>query len=569
MKKVLALLLAVVMLFGLVACGSGTASETENPAEKPAETIEEYHGEMPLVKPGEEPVTITIGLVTNANVTDYKDNAYTKWLEEQTGLNLEFVQFTSAADAAKLVSLQVASGEKLPDILWHMSSITKQMGEDYGRDGYFAPLSDYFEHYAHYFTESFLEAYDGDPEPLRRILRRAAGADNQPIYCFPNETADALNRPQAQPWVNQQWLDKLGLEQPTTIEELYDVLVAFRDQDPNGNGKKDEIPLIGKTYGTWAAPDPLNWILNAFTYYNDKIYYRVQDGKLDVPFKSEEYRDGLKFVNKLVAEGLMSPLTWTQSAEELKSLVNPNEGDDFVVGIFCGNSPSIFNQGNDSLRVYEPLKPLKDHTGQGGYSIIATGHSMQTYISADCERPDLAFKLLDLTCSQESYLRQRYGEYGVDWVYSEGGKPGHRGGEAKIKLINPNAFYEQNNHSWHEIGSVYSDLDWQYEVDQSDPENWDTLYVNKLNKMYQQAVDAPHMEEEFDFAIYSVSDYAERADFARDLISYIYNRRSQFCTGELDPHSDSDWQTYMEGLDVLQYDRWVELAQMGYDRIFE
>ena len=79
---------------------------------------------------------------------------------------------------------------------------------------------------------------------------------------------------------------------------------------------------------------------------------------------------------------------------------------------------------------------------------------------------------------------------------------------------------------------------------------------------------APQPKEIFDFAIYSLSDYDERAEFARDLTDYISDRRSEFCTGLMDPNSDADWQTYLDGLDRLKYDRWIELAQIGYNRIF-
>ena len=46
-------------------------------------------------------------------------------------------------------------------------------------------------------------------------------------------------------WFNYDWLEKLGLEEPQTTEELYEVLKAFKTQDPNGNGKANEIPLTG------------------------------------------------------------------------------------------------------------------------------------------------------------------------------------------------------------------------------------------------------------------------------------------------------------------------------------
>ena len=48
-------------------------------------------------------------------------------------------------------------------------------------------------------------------------------------------------------WIRQDWLDKLGLAVPTTVDELHDVLLAFKNNDPNGNGKADEIPLFDRS----------------------------------------------------------------------------------------------------------------------------------------------------------------------------------------------------------------------------------------------------------------------------------------------------------------------------------
>ena len=69
-------------------------------------------------------------------------------------------------------------------------------------------------------------------------------------------------------WINQTWLDNLGLKAPATLDELYDVLVAFRDQDADGNGDpSDEIPLAGDYADGWYT-NPEMLVMNAFTYYN-------------------------------------------------------------------------------------------------------------------------------------------------------------------------------------------------------------------------------------------------------------------------------------------------------------
>src|SRR5690625_7653802 len=61
-------------------------------------------------------------------------------------------------------------------------------------------------------------------------------------------------------WYNGQWLDALdGEEVPKTTDELYDLLIRFRDEDPNGNGKSDEIPLIDIQDNNTAP-----WLIGAF-----------------------------------------------------------------------------------------------------------------------------------------------------------------------------------------------------------------------------------------------------------------------------------------------------------------
>ncbi|MBQ3071659.1 MAG: extracellular solute-binding protein, partial [Oscillospiraceae bacterium] len=450
MKKILALLLAAIMLFSLAACGG----ETEKPIEQEQQTTAQadeapYNGEMPIVKPGDEPITLKIALVNDCGVTDYENNAFTKWLEEQTGLNLEFQLFMDNSNAATQIALMVASNEKLPDIIWQVGGINKQQGETYGQDGYFLPLTEYFEKYAYYFRQAFDLYFPDDPGLLDQVLRRGAGADDQPMYAFPTMNKGSYSDALIQPWINREWLEKLGLEKPTTIEELYDVLIAFRDKDPNGNGKKDEIPLVGRTYGSYAASDPFNYITNAFTFYHDVQYFSVENGVLDAPFKSDEFREMLKFCNKLYKEGLLPEQTWTQSAAEVKGIINPMDGDPYLGGIVFGHCESMFDQKSNAIDVYEPLPPLKDYTGKGGYATTGFSNGYITFISASCEHPVEAFKLLDFMCSPEAYLRQRWGEYGVDWVYSEGGKTGNRGGEAKIKVLNPSVYAEQNAQCWH------------------------------------------------------------------------------------------------------------------------
>ena len=321
------------------------------------------------------------------------------------------------------------------------------------------------------------------------------------MYCFPTFEHVPLDTPNFHPWINAEWLDTLGLTAPTNIDELYDVLVAFRDGDPNGNGKKDEIPMIGIADDAYA--DVVCWIVNAFVLWNRDYHFNVdENGKLWVPYTTDAYREAMIFVKKLVDEGLLSTMTWTQTSGENEALIDGANGD-YTVGIIGGHADVSFIQGNESIYIYEPLAPLADATGKGGYG-PQKGYTLTytSYITMDCDKPELAFKLLDFMQSQDSYLRQRFGEYGVDWQYVDGGL-GHLGGEAKIELLNPNFWNEQNAGSWHLVASVASEAFFEQLTNPDDAGNWGDTKNQKLLKNYQYSEAAGEPEEVFTVVAYN------------------------------------------------------------------
>ena len=563
MKKILALILALVMVFGLVACAGPAAQQTENTAAETA--VEEWDGSLPIVQPGEDNV-ITIGIRTSANVTDYNNNAYTLWLEEQTGIDIEFVQFAGkASDAATQINLMIAGGEKRPDILYLFSGIKKEQGEELGRDGYFLNMAPYFDTCNYYQKQSFQTIFGDNWEEVYNGLMAPATFEDG-IFCFPTIQEVPLDTPKFHPWINQRWLDALGLEAPTTIEELYDVLVAFRDGDPNGNGIKDEIPMIGNNDSSYS--DIVMWVMNAFVFVNTSNHYNVdENGKLWLPYDTDEYRQGLQFINKLVQEGLFSPMTWTVTSTELEGIINATATGEYTAGIVCGHADTCFTTGGDAIYAYTPLAPLADATGRGGYGPQQSySQSYTTYITADCDKPEVAFKLLDFMMGQESYLRQRFGEYGVDWEYVDGGL-GHLGGEAKINLLNPNYWNDQNAGSWHTVGSVASE--WYYEQ-LTDPakDPWAAEKNAKLLKNYELS-EAAGMPEKAVYTLAYTPEETEIRDEVQGLVTdELKVARSEFCTNITDPNDDAQWQAYLDDLRALgYYDDFITPAQSAYDRM--
>jgi putative aldouronate transport system substrate-binding protein len=137
------------------------------------------------------------------------------------------------------------------------------------------------------------------------MMKKISTFPDGKIYSLP---ARLPSRPKSgtQPLINKAWLDKLGLETPTNVKDLYDVLKAIKEQDPNGNGKQDENPVSNSgdielnMHSIFGITDLRG---------NNMI---IKDGKPVYYPTSEEYKEGFKWMHKLYAEGIIDMESFTQ-----------------------------------------------------------------------------------------------------------------------------------------------------------------------------------------------------------------------------------------------------------------
>lgn len=251
MKKIVAVLLCLIMTVSLlVGCGGKESNKNDDGR-----------------------TTITIGIPQNMQIPDYDTNAFTVWLEETTGYNIEFHFFASnSGDYASQLSTMIAGGkEKLPDMLFNFS-LGSEVYRQYGEYGYFLELSSYFNDPEK--GKPFWDRVAELPEVMQtRIKDDLCETGKDVIYALPflqNSCLDSLN---SQVYINKVWLDKLGLDMPTDNESLYQVLKAFVNNDPNGNGKKDEIGIIGSTKSL--GSDPIEFLMNLFVNVNDANWFNL------------------------------------------------------------------------------------------------------------------------------------------------------------------------------------------------------------------------------------------------------------------------------------------------------
>ena len=211
-----------------------------------------------------------------------------KAVEDATNVKLDW-QLISAQVKDEQFNLIMASGN-LPDVMAFyegqggFSSVNK-----FGSQGAFLPLEDLITQHAPNLKKALLDD---------QAVKEALIASDGHIYYIP--MLSALNA--ARGWfIRYDWLQAVDKQVPTTTEELYDVLVAFRDGDPNGNGIKDEIPMIFRRRG-----DDAFYNLGALAYaFDADPEWVVRDGKVAYGPVEKQYQDYLAYIAKLYAEGLI------------------------------------------------------------------------------------------------------------------------------------------------------------------------------------------------------------------------------------------------------------------------
>ena len=283
MKKLIALLLALVMVFGMVACGNEKAPEAA--PEKAPEAAPEKTPEAVPEAETKEPGIVKVLTTPFSTETDAADLAIFAQMEE--ALNIKF-EFEIVTDIEQVVSTQIAAGGVTADI-FRCGSIS---GEVLAASGTVVTLSDYFDTTLAD-AAAVLESND--------YLKRAVTCADGNVYWLPKYYTAPIS---SIPMIRQDWLDKLNLETPTTIEELHDVLVAFRDGDPNGNGEADEIPYdtMQLSY-TWLYTAPWFGIEPVACWYqmalddngNVESWLTTEEGKALITTLNQWYEEGLLF----------------------------------------------------------------------------------------------------------------------------------------------------------------------------------------------------------------------------------------------------------------------------------
>jgi putative aldouronate transport system substrate-binding protein len=493
-------------------------------------------------KPAPAPASarLTIGLPSNAYVLDYDMNALTQWVEEETGYDIEFILY-SGSNISTQIATTIAAGQRLPDILFGVD-LNANTVSTYGQDGYFVDLSNYYKdtNGASYIFWNRISSALSDSQ-IEQIVSAIVDPTSGGIYAVPTVQASPSTQALYQPYINQVWLDKLGLSMPTNLEEFYSVLKAFREQDPNGNGLPDEIPLMGSS--KVQGGDVVSWLINMYMYYDPSNPYQTHNySDITADYTEDAYRQALMFVNRLYKEGLLSAISFTASAADMRNLVTPADGT-AICGVFCGNPELVANASSPVIEEYAAM-PLWGYAVEKPISI-----KNNTFITKDCAEPSAAFKVLMALWSYEGSTRVRYGEYDSNWSEADPGAMSNYGLPANIKL-HSDPIFRQNSAQWGVVASCFlpyaNGEDIQAVASEGPLQHIAKLQTDAITNFAAAKNNNPYYIQQTSLL------KLEDPDFANTTNTNLKRIRDQYQTGFImgtyDPANDAAWRQYQTEL---------------------
>jgi putative aldouronate transport system substrate-binding protein len=377
------------------------------------------------------------------------------------------------------------------------------------------------------------------------------------IYALPSLNVCKWCETVARLWVRTDWMDTLGLEMPDTVDDFKDVLRAMKTGDPNGNGKADEIPLMGSSQG-WGTQIE-RYLMMPYIVYEGagKRLIKDEKGMISAAYMYDEWAEGLAFVKSLIDEGLLDPVSITQKKQEFQVM---GEKELPVVGAFLQSNFQSLTLKDDKYKSYEAIPPLVGvHTGvKQTFANAYQPFAQAKYaITEECESPEAAYRWADFQYSSENSMWQRYGKKGVDWKPADPGQKGPFGDKAVFQEIGQ--WGEPTNRSLRQK-MMYLSFDMIYKG-LAMADNSDSYYVMRTPKYMDVGV-ANSVPNVF----MQPMEVDEFSELGTSLQNYVDESFARFVTGDL-PLSDFD--AFRDECKKIGVDRYIELYQAAYDRQFK
>lgn len=395
------------------------------------------------------------------------------------------------------------------------------------------------------------------------------------IYSYPYLQENyAASYPQ-KVWINSEWLTSIGADIPKTTEEFYNVLVKFKNSDPNGNAKKDEVPL-GVAY-KGANFSTLGFLVNAFVtseydLSENQGYINVNDaGEVYTAVTDPKFKEALQYIQKLFQQGLINQDAFTKDADMFLQGSKGNE----TYGVIAAQDLNVLFNDPTRAASYVPLPPLD---GGNQATLVRRTQAKATgfMLSKETEQYKAALALGDAMLSMEGTLTICYGPEGTGWNYADNTVASMGGTETKWALL-PDATEGADL-----IGSIPGGLplwnsaavqmsrqamaDDNGKVNLQTADNWQG-YLNQVTREVYEPVGKQNLKNTLPEIVLSDEQEAalnQKSNVRADIFAYLSSTCKGFVTGKTD--INGAWDNYVKTLKDKGLETLLQMMQEAYDR---
>ncbi len=397
-KPGLLLLVCVLFVVSIMAGCSSSKNNAADSSSSSAATSSDKSSDTPKEEPKKDPVTLRIELFdrnnTPAGADPITNNFFTKYIQENFGnpnnIKIEWVTIPRSEEVDKLNVLMAAN--QAPDLVFTYDTPTV---ERYSKDGGLTDLGPIIEKYG----TNLKKVLNDD------VLSYGVFEDKQ--YAI---VAKRVISAQISTIIRQDWLDELKLPVPTTTEEFYDTLVAFKKAKPKA------IPYGGQT--DYFHTSPLRYSFWEWDKITEQDFYANPDWVMP------GNKEGLRFLNQLYNEGLIDkdfPLSIGKDTNQFqKNMVNglvgaasTNTNEPIYQGYLA---ESIAKDPNTKFTIIDPFKDAQGKTPKPAY----TPNGIYLLVPKASKRAEEVVKYLDWMSQPENIIRLQNGTEGETYELVDG-----------------------------------------------------------------------------------------------------------------------------------------------------
>lgn len=488
---------------------------------------------MPIV---DEEITLEMFAgMSNATENNWDDILIWNTYEDMTGIHVDFEQ-TSGESLSEKRNLALASGT-LPDV-FYAAKIPPVDLFKYGSQGTFIPLNDLIKEYA----PNLMALMEESPE-----IRKGMTFPDGNIYSLPDIRDPEFTSMRTNPlaWVNEETLEHVGMENPETLDEFYDFLVAVQEDGPDG-----EVPI-----GVPNMNYLFNWLQGAYDVGNtgrNLIDKDPETGDVRFYVTDDKYKELLEFINKLYTEELIEQNVFTIEWDQF--LANGAEGR-YASTVFY---PPVGLFGEEVGSKYIGGLPLEGPHGDRKWTknanpLVFLG---QYAITNENEHPEASIRWLDHFFSDEGSELFFMGVEGETFEYDSDGIPQYLD---EIKDSPEGLTQEQElvkHLAWIGIGAPGLMKEKYFDGSEALPEA-----VEAAEALKPYLIDEPWPN-----FTYTEEEAKVLSSTGADIEKYANEIRDKFITGDV---PFSDWDNYVETLNDMGLDEYMEIQSAAYERYSE